>query len=140
MYAGLLCGVLGLPLLIYEPIVAAILIFLFFLVLSTVYKLDIFIEDGVYHDYLWLLGMKKGKKYEFKKIDNLILSKHTYKQRLNSRGSSTVIEYDLYKGFIVFDDDNKVLIGESKRKIKIEKRISKLKKELTVTVLDTTEE
>ncbi|MDH5366496.1 MAG: hypothetical protein OEW67_05875 [Cyclobacteriaceae bacterium] len=139
VYLGLLFGIIGVIFLVFEPIFFVILIFLSVIIYSTAYKLDIYKDECIYHDYLWFLGMKRGKKYDFNTIDKLIIDRETNKQRLNSRGSSTVIEFDLYKGFVVFDEDIKVQIGESKRKRKIEKRISKLKKELDIPVMDITD-
>ena len=136
MYLGLLFAMLGVIFLIFDLRVSIALLFISILVFSTVYKLAIVKEKGYYQDYLWLLGIKIGRKRSFKSLDSLILNKFKYKQKLNSRGSSTVIEYDLYKGFIVFDGDNKVFIGESKKRSKIDKRIHELKDAYQLEVID----
>ena len=136
MYLGVLFAMLGLIFMILDVVVALVFLFLTLLVFSTIYKLAIYKDEKIYHDYLWIFGLKKGKKYTFESIDKLVMTKGKYKQRFNSRGSTTVIEYDIYKAYIVFDQDKKILIGESKNAAKVEKQVAKLRDKLGLEVDD----
>ena len=66
--------------------------------------------------------------YKWQTLDNV--------EDLDYEKSRMVTEYDMYKGFIVFDRDNKVFIGESKKKSKIEKRMQLLKEHYQLELID----
>lgn len=139
MYIGLLLAMLGVIFLLFDVIVAGIFFVFSLLVFSTVYKLAVFKDQGYYRNYLWLLGIKKGDKVKFNSIDGLLIDKHKHEHHLSKRKPDAMIEYMLFRGYIIFDGNKKVLVCETKNRSKIEKRISKLRDELGVNVIDSTE-
>lgn len=136
MYLGLLFAMIGVIFFLFEIWVSLVLIFVSILAFTTVQKLSIVKEHGYYHTYTWLLGIKIGRKIPFQSIDYLLINKNTYVQRIRVRGGGSVTEYDMYKGYIVFDHDIKVFIGESKKKSKIEKRMQLLKENYQLELID----
>ena len=136
MYIGLLLSMLGVIFLLFNYIISLILFFGSLLVFSTVYKLAIFKEAGYYKNYLWIFGIKKGTKIEFYTLDGLMIEKHKHEHHLSKKNPDATVEYTVYSGYLVFDGEKKVSIGDSKNKAKIEKKISKLRDKLDVIVLD----
>jgi hypothetical protein len=136
MYIGLLLAMLGVIFLLFNFVVSLILFFGSLLVFSTVYKLAIFKEAGYYKNYLWLFGFKKGRKIMFKSLDGLMMEKHKHEHHLSKKNPDATIEYTVYSGYLIFDGEKKVSIGDSKNQTKIEKKISKLRDKLGISVLD----
>ena len=138
MYLGLLLAMIGVIFLLFDIVVSGIFLFLSILVFTTVYKLSIDTKNGFYRKYIWFLGLKKGKKYPFSTINKLILRKRKYEHQLSSKMPNGIVEYEVYKAYIVFDKSNQLLIGESKNRNKIEKRVAKLRDQLSLEVQDLT--
>ena len=140
MYTALLMVMLGVIFLLYDLVVAFLFFFLSLLVFSTVYKLAVFKDEGFYKNYLWFMGIKKGSKVKFKSIDGLMIVQIKHAHHLSKNNPDAVLEYTLFRGYIIFDGHKKVLIGQSKNQAKIEKKISKLRDELGVNVIDAPKE
>lgn len=136
MYIGLLLAMLGVMFLLFNYIISLILFFGCLLVFSTVYKLSIFKESKYYKSYLWFLGIRKGTRIDFETMDGLVIEKKTYEHRLSKKNPDASIEYTVYSGYLIVDGEKKISIGDSKNKAKIEKKISKLRDKLGISVFD----
>lgn len=70
---------------------------------------------------------------KFTKVDRLCVRRTRISQRMNSRGSSSVVRYNLYKGFMIADGQAR-LITESKNQDYVMTTMEKLARELDTTL------
>lgn len=71
---------------------------------------------------------------KFTKVESLCVRRTKISQRMNSRGSSSVVRYNLYKGFIIADGHAR-LITESKNKDYVVKTMERLAKEVDAALI-----
>ncbi|MGB3851569.1 MAG: hypothetical protein WA958_16495 [Tunicatimonas sp.] len=82
------------------------------------YRLTINLVTQTYHDHLWIVGLKKGPKVKFSRIDGLHLTQNAYRQTISSWASSTTRRGIEYNGFVRFDEEDiQVANATSKRKV-----------------------
>ena len=82
------------------------------------YRLTINLVDQTYHDYLWIVGLKRGDKEKFNRIDGLHLTQNAYRQTISSWASSMTRRGTEYNGFIRLDEEDvQVINATNKRKV-----------------------
>ncbi len=82
------------------------------------YRLTINLVDQTYHDYLWIVGLKRGPKEKFSRIDGMHLTQNAYRQTISSFTSSMTKRGTEYNGYVRFDkEDIPVANATSKRAV-----------------------
>lgn len=123
---GLALLVVGIPIIAIKWFVGIILFFVGVFISTSAYKLTIDLQKREIQEYLFLLGMKQGiGTKQFQNMGKIQIKKHRYSQQLNSRASSYTVEGDMYSAYLITDIDN-FFLGESKNKIRIAKKMSKV--------------
>jgi hypothetical protein len=136
MFVGVTLGMAALILTIFEPLAAFLFAIITFLAFTTVYKVKIDVKNKTCREYLWFLGFTKGETLTFQKVSQLKMHEQRMSQKLHSRGSSTTIRYTLYTGYIIFDDDKKVYVGESKDRDRMLEKLQCIGEKLRAEVVE----
>lgn len=76
-----------------------------------------------------------AKPIEFQSIERLVITSTLVAQRLNSRGSSSVINYTLFQAFLV-SEGTKILLGEGRKKEKLMKHMDRISDIVSVPLHD----
>jgi len=93
---------------------------------TMVYATKLDFEKQEIHDLIKVVGITiKREIHPFTKPEKLLIKPINMSQRLNSRGSSTTVRFVKYKGFLITDSGNHLLL-EYKNKRKVERIMQKL--------------
>jgi len=138
-FVGGFVGMFGLTFINTNPIQSSVLALIGLFVVTTHYRLSIDFEKKVYHDYLWILGMKNGERGNFDKIEYLFIKKSKVSQTMYLRVASSTIQKEVYDGFLKFSEDNKLhLLTKDGKKDLIDK-LRKISTALKVKIVDYSE-
>ncbi|MGB3780338.1 MAG: hypothetical protein WA960_18385 [Tunicatimonas sp.] len=88
------------------------------------YRLTINLVAQTYHDHLWIVGMKKGAKVNFNRIDGLHLTQNAYRQTISSWASSMTKRGTEYNGFIRFDEEDIQVINDTSKRAVMKKLVN----------------
>ena len=88
------------------------------------YRLTINLVTQTYHDHLWMVGMKKGAKVKFNRIDGLHLTQNAYRQTISSWTSSMTKRGTEYNGFIRFDEQDVQVVNATSKRTVMEKLLN----------------
>ena len=107
-FVGIVLVFAGLLMLAANNLVGLGLLIVSVLILTTHYRLKIDFENKLFHDYLWILGMKYGEKGKFEKVEYLFVKTSKVSQTMYMKSLSTTIRKDVFDGYLRFSADNKV--------------------------------
>jgi len=129
-------GYLGLPssVVIYfvgNPFFALLIVLLSFAFAFTKIGISINPATKSIQEFTDFLGIKWGKYERYKELKTLRLKEEQFYQTLNSRGSTTTIEYTLYNAYLITDNESILLMGD-KNKEKIVTKMEKVSKLLAI--------
>lgn len=109
------------------------------IIFTTHYRLTIDFDNKLYHDYLWILGMKHGEKEKFESIDYLSIIKSKVAQTMNSRASSTTIQKEVFDGYLKFSENDKIHLMTKENKKDLIHEMKKIASKLNLDIMDNTE-
>ena len=101
------------------------------------YRLTINLVAQTYHDHLWIVGMKKGGKVKFNRIDGLHLTQNAYRQTVSSWASSMTKRGTEYNGFIRFDEED-IQVANATSKRTVMKKLLTLQRALRGNIVSST--
>src|SRR6185436_8021337 len=78
------------------------------LALTTRYGVEIDFSSKLYQDYTWVMGFKIGQQMKFDSIQYLFIKDFKITQTFNSRVNSATITTHEYRGYVKFNDREKV--------------------------------
>jgi hypothetical protein len=126
--------------LIFESLVAGIVVTIGSLIaITTHYRLTIDMSARKFHDYVWVLGFKKGEHGQFETIDYLFIKKKMVSQTISARVASTTIRKDVYDGYLRFSEENKIHLLTSDSKSAVVSLLKTVSATLNIKVIDYTE-
>ena len=96
-----------------HPIFASLLLVSSLIVITAKYMLWVDKDQLKYQDYLFIAGAKRGAIQSCESFDSVYLKKVNYSQRLNSRGTSNVVEKEKYQAFLKLGDDSTIDLGSA---------------------------
>ena len=126
----------GFILLLQHPLAGSILFLISFILISTHYRLAIDFNAKVYHDYIWILGIKNGDKTKFEYVEYLFITKSKVSQSMNSLLSSSTFKKAVYNGYLKFSGDDKVHLMTKDDKEKLVAKLRPMSGELGVRIID----
>lgn len=136
---GVLLGLAGLSLMLNGPVIGGILMVICLLTLTTHYRIRIDFDKKIYHDYVWLLGLKIGDKGGFENIEYLFIKKSKVNQTMNLRVASTTIRKEVYDGYLKFSDDNKLHLVTNESKKDLLDKLRLISTALKIKIIDYSE-
>ena len=104
--------------------------------MTTQYRVDVSPSNKWFKEYVWILGMKNGDLVKFSQLDYLFINKGKVTQTVGSRVQSTTVTKDEYRGFIKFDDDEKIHILTHSNHDKLVKMMSSASHTLQTRLFD----
>jgi hypothetical protein len=104
----LFVGFLGLVTAVYWLIAIGFLLSI--LCLTTFYKVEVNTSEKWFKEYVWVLGIKSGERVKYGTIDYLFVNKGLITETTSSRIQSTTVTREEYRGFIKFDNNEKIHI------------------------------
>lgn len=134
IFLAILMFIFGIILLLSYVIIGVLLILLSLTILTARYRLMINLTNQSYHDYLWIAGIKKGEKGQFRNIECLFINKNKYRQTVNSRVSSMTKYGTEYNGYIKFDVTDVHLIS-SDHKSKVVQKLKRIRNKLNDNII-----
>jgi hypothetical protein len=131
-YTGWVLLIVGIPIMIDNWYIGLIALLIGAIVTTSSYKLVIDLSSKQIEDYLFILGMKRDRIIkEFSQLKKVTIKSSRYSQQLSLRAVSTVIEGTMYSVYLVTDSEN-FFLGESKNKLRIERKALKIAASLGV--------
>lgn len=113
-------------------LIASVLIF------TTHYRLMIDLDQRIYQDYVWIMGIKHGTKASFEKIDYVFIKKSHTVQNMYTRVYTTSIRKDVYDAYLRFSETQKIHLVTRESKRLLVKQVKSLAAQLGVEVIDYT--
>jgi hypothetical protein len=126
---------LGIFLVFINWIVAPVFLLLGILFTITHYWIEINLNKQILHDYLWILGFRKGERLETSEIDYLYLTKSKFSREYGFFPRAYEYGY-LFNGYIKLKNDDKLMVGYSKRKDAILKKLKRISSVLHLEIKD----
>lgn len=80
------------------------------LAITTRYGVEVDFSARQYQEYTWVLGLKIGQRISFDGIKYLFIKDFKITQTFNSRVNSATITKDEYRGYVKFNDQERVHI------------------------------
>lgn len=136
IFSAVVLLIIGLVAITLNLIVAIILCFGSLIIFTTHYRLQLDLDNKVYHDYVWVLGMKHGEKGRFDRIEYLFVKKSKVSQTMYSRGASSTIKKELYDGYLKFSNGKKIHLSTKENKADLIANLKGMGTQLNVRVID----
>jgi hypothetical protein len=87
------------------------------IIFTTHYRVHVNFDTNMYHDYLWILGMKSGSKNSFEKIEYIFIKESRQSQTMGLRATNTTVHKSVYDAYLKFSETNKIhLITKDEKK------------------------
>ncbi|MFC2124100.1 hypothetical protein ACFLU5_04745 [Bacteroidota bacterium] len=134
-FIGIVFIGLAVTLIFLNWIISPIFLILGILLSTTHYWIEINLDDRKLHDYLWISGFRKGEKIDITEIDYLYLTKSKYSREYGFFPRAYEYGY-LYNGYSKLKNEEKLLIGYSKKKDSILRKLERISKELNLEIKD----
>ena len=138
-FAGGLLGAAGLAFVFTNPVVGVILLLISLIVFTTHYRLRIDFDNKVFHDYLWILGLKNGDKGKFENVEYLFIKKSKVSQTMHLRVASSTIQKEVYDGYLKFSEKDKIHLMTKDNKSDLIKKLRVISIALKVKIIDYSE-
>lgn len=136
IFSAVVLLIIGFAAVTLNLIVAIILCFGSLIIFTTHYRLQLDLDNKVYHDYVWVLGMKHGEKGRFDRIEYLFIKKSKVSQTMYSRGASSTIKKELYDGYLKFSNEKKIHLMTKENKADLMVTLKSMATRLNVSVID----
>jgi hypothetical protein len=128
-----ICGLVAVTkILLLGLLLFAIAVFL----LTTTYRLTIDMDQQRYHDYLWMLGYKKGEWISFERIDYFFIKRRNASQTMHMKSITNTVHKPVYDGYLKFSDDHKVFIATYEHKDELMAKLKPMAEKLEVKIVD----
>lgn len=101
------------------------------------YRLTINLVDQTYHDYLWIVGLKRGDKEKFSRIDGMHLTQNAYRQTISSFTSSITRRGTEYHGYIRFDEED-IPVANATSKRTVMRKLERVQRALRGNIVSST--
>jgi hypothetical protein len=119
-------------------ITGLVLFFISTLIFTTHYRLRIDPVNKTFHDYLWVLGFKKGTKGQYRNIDYLFITQNKVSQAMHAQIASSTFQREIFDGYIRFSEDNKIHIGTNDDKVELTTHLKQIAQQLDTKLIDYT--
>ncbi len=101
--------ILGLSMLTMGMLIGGpIVLFIGLIILSTHYRCRVDFGNNTYQDYIWVLGMRSGKKQAFETIDYIFIKESRESQTMGLRAANTTIHKFVYDAYLRFSETDKI--------------------------------
>ena len=131
--------VVGLSALLTNTILALILLLISAIILTTHYRIRIDFNKKVFHDYVWILGLKNGDKGKFERIEYIFINKNRVNQTMNLQSLSSTIRKEVYDGYLKFSEDEKIHLFTKDNKKDVLSKLREISTKLNVRIIDYSE-
>jgi hypothetical protein len=133
---GVLFVVVAVATLRNNVIVSGVLAVLALLIFTTHYRLSIDVEKKTYHDYLWILGFRKGERGTFESLDCLFVRKSRVSQKMQLRAVSSTVHKEIFDGYLKLSGDRRIHLLTADDKDSVVKFLKSVAARLDVKVMD----
>jgi hypothetical protein len=107
-FLGVFLAFIGIVGLITNLIAGLIVLAVCVVIFTTHYRLSVDFENKIFHDYVWILGVKRGEMKRFEEIEYLFIKTSTISQTMNARIASTTIRKEVFDGYLKFSEEDKI--------------------------------
>jgi len=136
IFLGIFLLVVGLVAVFVKPVIGLILLLISLIILTTHYRLNVDLDNKVYHDYLWILGLRNGEKGKFNSMEYLFIKKSSVTQTMQLRVASSTIQKEVYDGYLKFSDLDKVHLLTLDNKADLIKKLKPISEQLKIRIID----
>ena len=139
IFLGLFLLVVGLPVIFVNIIGGLILCFVSLVIFTTHYRLSIDLDNKIYHDYLWILGLRNGEKGKFNALEYVFIKKSNVTQTMRLRVASSTIRKEVFDGYLKFSEHDKIHLLTMDSKEGLIKNLKSISARLKVRIIDYSE-
>jgi hypothetical protein len=136
IFLGIVLIFVGVPVILKSVIIGSIIFLVCIIIFTTHYRLTIDFDNKIFHDYLWILGLKSGDRGKFEHIEYLFVKKSKVSQKMNHLVASSTIRKEVYEGYLRFSENNKLHLTTEDSKKELMKKLSVISKKLNVSIID----
>jgi hypothetical protein len=104
--------------------------------LTTFYKVEVNTTEKWFKEYTWVLGLKIGERVSYKTMDYLFINVGKVTETMGSRIKTKTVTRDEYRGFIKFDEKEKIHILTNGDYQRLVKDLTKIAKDFKVRLID----
>ena len=104
--------------------------------LTTFYKVEINTTEKWFKEYTWVLGLKVGERVSYKTMDYLFINVGKVTETNRSQIKSATVTRDEYRGFIKFDDKEKIHILTNGDYQKLVKEMTEIAQKFSTRLID----
>jgi hypothetical protein len=120
-------------------ITSIILLLISIIIFTTHYRLKIDLDKKVFHEHVWILGIKNGDKENFETIEYLFIKKSSVSQTMRLKVASSTIKKEVYDAYLRFSETQKVHLLTEDNKKNIVEKLGPIARNLNIMMIDYTE-
>ena len=139
IFIAILLFFIGLLVVATHGLVGLLIPLISIIIFSTHYRLKIDFDNKVFHDYLWILGIKHGEKGQFDNIEYLFIKRSKVSQTMQLKAASTTIHRDVYDGYLRFSETNKIHLMTEDDKSELIRKLKVISEKLNSKIFDYSE-
>jgi hypothetical protein len=136
IFFGVVLAMAGLGVLFKSAILGLILLLVSVIIFTTHYRLKIDFDTKVFHDYVWILGLKNGDQRKFENIEYLFIKKSLVSQTMNSLLNSSTFRKHVYDGYLKFSEKDKIHLITKDSKNDLIEKLRVIASRLNVRIVD----
>jgi hypothetical protein len=136
MFTAVILLVVAVPVIFMNLICGIVLLLMSIVIFTTHHRLTVDLDRKVFHDYLWILGLKNGDKGKFENIEYLFINKGKVSQTMNMRVASTTVSKEVYNGYLKFSESDKIHLTTKNNKKDLIEKLRPISAALKVKVYD----
>ncbi|MEZ4972486.1 MAG: hypothetical protein R2820_04215 [Cyclobacteriaceae bacterium] len=135
-FLGVLLLFSGLWMMSMNILVGLVLVLLSVVILTTHYRVSIDLDNKSFHDYLWILGIRRGERGQFDNLEYLFIKKNKISQTMRLKVASTTVRKEVYDGYLRFSVSHKIHLLTMDDKSKLMNRLKVIAQQLNSRVID----
>ena len=139
MFFGIFLLFIGLLVMATHGPVGLIMPLISIIIFSTHYRLKVDLDNKVFHDYLWILGIKHGEKGKFDQVEYLFIKRSKVSQTMRLKAASTTIRKEVYDGYLKFSETNKIHLLTEDDKTELIRKLKVMSEKLSSKIVDYSE-
>jgi hypothetical protein len=133
---GVILGLTGFAIITVKPVVAAILLIISAVILTTHYRMEVNFTKMQYRDCVWLLGIRTGEPKAFAGIEYIFVKRIKVSQTMSMRVVSTTLQKEQFDAYLKFGENDKVHLMTYDNRAKLMKRLKEIATQLNTRVVD----
>ena len=106
------------------------------LIVTAHYRCRIDFDKKIYQDYVWVLGLRAGKKIPFDEIQYIFIKAGQESQTMGLRAANTTLRKSVYDAYLKFAENEKIHLVTRDSRDRLVRQMQPIAEKLQVDIID----